>query len=69
MMASLTTLVLADVQCSWCKKVTGKKFLNSDDPISQRLIKKGERLVTHGMCPQCQEGLLSEDNIKLRACL
>ena len=68
-MASLTTLVLADVQCAWCKKITGKKFLNSADPVSQRLIKKGERLITHGICPSCQAELLGEYNMKLRACL
>lgn len=68
-MANLTILFQADVSCAWCGRITGKKFLTSSDPVSQRLLKKNGKLITHGICPLCHVELFNTENIKRGVCV
>ena len=68
-MMALTVLIQADIQCSWCKKVMGKTFMNSGIEKHQEHLKKYGHLTSHGICLQCQTELLNEDNIKRRVSL
>lgn len=56
----LSILFLADVQCSWCGKITGKKIMNADNEYSQEMIREDGRLVTHGICMECIPDLVGD---------
>lgn len=59
-MASLTVLVLTDIECSWCHKIICKRFFDSSDPGKQMMIKKEGRLISHGICPTCMKKEIAE---------